>query len=136
MSVCRLFKFDNNNLLSFISCLQATHDAIYFTYKPSYANGALDTAHHAHVHDFGVYDPPDDVEVFPIVADDMDDDGWEDDDSEDEDPMGMGAVENDGQYLEHLSSPITVLTSIDPVHAIINNWFMPIASNTVYSVNF
>ncbi|KAH0837786.1 hypothetical protein J3R83DRAFT_5966 [Lanmaoa asiatica] len=110
VSVCRLSKFDNDRLLSFISCLQITHDAIYFTYKPSH-----------HVHDVGVHGLPD-VEVFADVGDDMENgfaDDWEDEDSEDEDLMGMGAGE-DG----------------DPVHAIINNWFLPTTTNTVYSVSF
>ena len=35
VSVCRLAKFDNARLLSLMSCLQITHDTIYFTYKPS-----------------------------------------------------------------------------------------------------
>ncbi|KAG8219252.1 hypothetical protein J3R82DRAFT_91 [Butyriboletus roseoflavus] len=118
VSVCRLSKFDNDHLLNVISCLQITHDAIYFTYKPSYTNGAFNTTHRAHVHDIGVHDPADDVEEFPIVADEVEVEDWEDEDSEDEDPMGMGAVEE------------------DPVHAIINNWFLPTSSNTVYSVSF
>ena len=97
MSVCRLSNFDNARLLSFISCLQITHDAIYFTYKPSRAGGVLDTAHHGHVHDVGVHDLAD-VEVFPVLGEDMEDgfeDGWEDEDSEDED-LVMD-VEPDGQ---------------------------------------
>jgi hypothetical protein len=133
VSVCRLSKFDNDRLLSFISCLQITHDAIYFTYKPSRASNVLgDIA--------GVHDPPD-VEVFPVVGEDMEDgfeDGWEDEDSEDEDedPVGMGAGA-DGQYLWRLSPLVTVLMwPVDPVHAILNNWFLPTPTNTVYSVGF
>ena len=81
----------------------------------------------------GVHDPPD-VEVFPVVGEDMEDgfeDGWED-----EDPVGIGAGA-DGQYPGRISSLVTVLMwSIDPVHAILNNWFLPTTTNTVYSVGF
>lgn len=98
MSVCRLSRFDDERLLSFISCLQITHDAIYFAYKP-HAGGAWEIAHHAHIHDIGVHDPPD-VEVFQDVGDDMEDgfaDGWEDEDSEEEELVGIGAMEDDSQ---------------------------------------
>jgi len=119
VSVCRLSSFDNPRLLSFISCLQITHDAIYFTYKPSRTGGVLETTHHAHVHAVGVYDLPD-VEVFPVVGEDMEDgfeDGWEDEESEDE-----GLVMN--------------VEPDNPVQAIFNNWFLPTTTNTVYSIGF
>ncbi|KAF8131488.1 hypothetical protein EV363DRAFT_1165258 [Boletus edulis] len=85
LSVCRLARFDHDRLLSSISCLQITHDGVYFTYKPWRASGGLDTDQHA--------DLPD-VEVFPVVDEDMEDgfaDGWEDEDSDDDvDLIGMG----------------------------------------------
>ena len=137
MTVCRLSKFDNDRLLSFMSCLQITQNAIYFTYRPSHA---LDAAQRSHAHGAGIQDPLD-MEVFP-VDEDMENgfpDPWEDDsDSEDEDIMGM-AVVADGQYLAHRSSLVIVLIpvwSLDPVHAILNNWLFPTTANTVYSVSF
>ncbi|KAF9225167.1 hypothetical protein BS17DRAFT_730398 [Gyrodon lividus] len=38
VSVYRLSKFDDERVLSFISCLQVTHSAIYFNYRPSQRN--------------------------------------------------------------------------------------------------
>ncbi|KAN0100079.1 hypothetical protein V8E55_000063 [Tylopilus felleus] len=117
VTVCRLSKFDNDRLLSFMSCLQITQNAIYFTYRPSHA---LDAAQRSHAHGAGIQDPLD-MEVFP-VGEDMENgfpDPWEDDsDSEDEDIMGMAVVAD------------------DPVHAILNNWLFPTTANTVYSVSF
>lgn len=109
VSVCRLSKFEDDRLLFYISCLQITHDAIYFTYKPTPTGSSLDTAHHAHVHGAGVHDPPD-MEVLPEVADVMEDgpaDEWDEDFEFEE--VGMGVGGDDGQYLQHLSSPVIVL---------------------------
>ena len=107
MSVCRLSRFDNDRLLSFVSCLQITHDAIYFTYKPSRGSSPSDTVQPTHVHDFGAHNPPD-VDVTPVVDEpDMEDGfegGWEDEDSEDDDPLEF-AIGAEGQYLRHLPSP-------------------------------
>ncbi|KAF8547134.1 hypothetical protein OG21DRAFT_1527362 [Imleria badia] len=103
VSVCRLSKFDNDRLLSFVTCLQITHDAIYFTYKPSRGSSVSDIIQPAHVHDVGMQDPPD-MDVIPVLDEpqaDMEDgfeDGWEDEDSEgeDEDPLEF-AIGADGQ---------------------------------------
>ena len=136
VSVCRLSKFDNDRLLSLLSCLQITHDAIYLTYKPLRGLDASDTAHHEHVHDVGDHDAAE--EAFPIVDDDMEDgfmDGWEDEDSEDEDLAGI-VVGADGQYSGHFLLLVVLMRLLDPLHAIINNWFLPTSTNTVYSVSF
>jgi len=140
VSVCRLSEFDDERSLSFVSCLQIAHDAIYFTYQPLRTSSVWDTVHHhVHAHGVGIHDPPD-VVLFPVVGEDMEDgfqeDEWEDDESEDEGPVGFGAGV-DGQSLVCLSSLVAVLIrSVDPVNAIINNWFLPTSSNTVFSVSF
>lgn len=83
VSVCRLSRFENDRLLFYISCLQITHDAIYFTYKPSQTGSSLDPTQYAQVHGAGVHDPPD-LDVLQDMVDDMEDafDGWEDEDFE------------------------------------------------------
>lgn len=140
MSVCRLSQFDDVRSLSFVSCLQIAHDAIYFTYQPLRASSVWDTAHHhAHAHGPGIHDLPD-VVAFPVGDEDMEDgfeEDWEDEESEDEDP-GMGAgVDGPGQSLGRLLLLVAVLMrSVDPVNAIFNNWFLPSSLNTVFSVNF
>ena len=105
VSVCRLSKFENDNILFFISCLQITHDAIYFTYKPSPTSSSLDTPHHAHMPGGGFHAPLDDV--FLDVADDMEDGfaaGWVDEDEELE--MDEEEDDGDGWYLTLYCSPL------------------------------
>ncbi|KAG9308958.1 hypothetical protein JVU11DRAFT_11260 [Chiua virens] len=119
VSVCRLSKVDDERSLSSMSCLQITHDAIYFTYPPSRANSALIAGHHAHA--IEGHDAPG-FGIFPFIGDVDDDedgfvDGWDDSESEEEDLM----VEDD-----------------DPVHALVNHWLLhaTASANTVYSVSF
>ncbi|KIJ66601.1 hypothetical protein HYDPIDRAFT_166773 [Hydnomerulius pinastri MD-312] len=46
VSVCQLSIFDNERVLSFISCLQITHSAIFFNYRPSQRNGSRGNVQH------------------------------------------------------------------------------------------
>ena len=87
---------------------------------------ASDTAYHEHVHDVGDHDAAE--EAFPIVDDDMEDgfvDGWEDEDSEDED-LAEIVVGADGRYSGHF-----LLLVVGHQH-----WFLPTSTNTVYNVRF
>lgn len=87
-------------MLSLISCLQITDDAIYFTDKPTPASVGNTTQHAAQAHHAGAHGAPE-ADFFPHVVDGIDDgfdDGWEDEDSEEE-AMGLGFGEEDGQYI-------------------------------------
>ncbi|KAG6380612.1 hypothetical protein JVT61DRAFT_4978 [Boletus reticuloceps] len=89
-----------------------THDAIYFTHKPSRASTGLVASQYVHVHGVDTHAPPD-AEVFPVLDEDMEDgfaEGLEDEDLDDEDPVGM-SLALDGQYPEHPMSLVTVLSA-------------------------
>ena len=106
MSVCRLSRFENENFLSSITCLQITHDAVYFTYKPSHTGSSLDPAHHVHAQGVGDQDPLDVEAMLDGVHEDVFVDAWEDESSEDEE-MEMGPEDDDGQCLRNLLSLVS-----------------------------
>ena len=65
--------------------------------------------------------------AFSIVDDDMGDgfvDGWEDEDSEDEDLAGI-VVGADGQYFGHFLLLVVVMQSLDPLYTVINTGSCP-----------
>ena len=71
------------------------------------------------------------------MDDDMEDgfvDGWEDEDSEDEDLAGI-VVGADGQYSGLCLLLVALMQSLDPLHAIIINWSLPTSRN-MYDLSF
>ncbi|KIK94387.1 hypothetical protein PAXRUDRAFT_828041 [Paxillus rubicundulus Ve08.2h10] len=139
VSVCRLSQFDSDRLLSFISCLQVTHSAIYFNYKPSQRNGRRG-AHqqglitlHAAEDDIDVQEMPALQPAIPGEEAFLDED--------DNPPM----PEFDDEFMDEdfhdfpEDDPVHVIVNGEDnevVHHLIDDWFLPVNMSTVYRVSF